>query len=185
MRGIFQHVVLTVLLCIVLDSFVCCQSKGRANRSVSENQIKKDNSRHRVKKEDSMVVNPPVLHNRLNSDIGPEDIRVVAKILSVSDSNNSLEAPCSQFHCIAEILIVEVIQRGRTYYGNLEAGKKVMAFFPMTIEPTSKVYPGVGTQQVFSGLKLGELFVADVSGTQAIDQEDTSELKILTYKLVK
>jgi len=185
MRGLYQPIALTGLFCILLDGFVCCQSKGRVNRSVLENQIKKDNSPHRVKKEDTMVANPPVLYNRLNSDIGPEDIRVVARMLSIRNSDSSLEAPCNQFRCVAEILIEEVIERGRTYYGNLEAGRKAMAFFPMTIEPTIKVYPGVANQQIFSGLNLNELFVADISGAQAIDQTEIGELKILNYKLVK
>jgi hypothetical protein len=178
----YKPIALTVLLCILFDGFVCCQSKGRVTKSVLENQ-NKGTPTHSLKKD--KMVNPPVLYNRLNSAIGPEDIRVVARILSIRNSNSSLEAPCNQFRCVAEILIEEVIERGRTYYGNLEAGRKAMAFFPMTIEPTVKVYPGVVTQQVFSGLKLNELFEADVSGAQAIDQAETSELKILTYKLVK
>lgn len=185
MRGLYQPIALTGLFCILLDGFVCCQSKGRVNRSVLENQIKKDNSPNRVKKENTMVANPPVLYNRLNSDIGPDDIRVVARMLSIRNSDSSLEAPCNQFRCVAEILIEEVIERGRTYYGNLEAGKKAIAFFPMTIEPTVKVYPGVANQQIFSGLNLNELFVADISGAQTIDQTEIGELKILNYKLVK
>ena len=66
MRGLYQPIALTGFLCILLDGFVCCQSKGRVNRSVLENQIKKDNSPHRVKKDYTMVANPPVLYNRLN-----------------------------------------------------------------------------------------------------------------------
>ena len=132
-----------------------------------------------------MVAKPPKSYERVNSDIGPEDIRIVAKIVSIRSADASLESPCNKFRCMAEVVIEEIVQRGRTYYGNIEVGKKVLAFFPMTLEPTSKVFPSNSNQQVFSGLNPNEVFMADVSGAQSIDEPETDRIRILTYKSIK
>lgn len=183
MRGLYQQILLSGLLCFVYEGFVCCQS-NRIKKPVLESK-KKQTAPPVLKKSDTLVTNPPILYNRLNSEIGPEDIRVVARVLSIRNSDHSLEVPCNQFRCTAEIVIEEVIQKGRTYSGNLEVGKMVTAFFPMTLEPTLKAFPGTVNQEVFPGLNLNELFMADVSGAQAIDHTEIVVMRILTYKSLK
>lgn len=164
--------VLYVLLCLFCGSLVYCQSKGRINKSVP-------------KKKDAVAAKPPKSYERVNSDVGPEDIRIVAKIFSIRSADASLESPCNKFRCTAEVIIEEIVQRGRTYSGNIEVGKKVLAFFPMTLEPTSKVFPSNSNQLVYSGLNPSEVFVADVSGAQAIDEPETDRIRILTYRPIK
>jgi hypothetical protein len=121
-------------------------------------------------------------YGQLNSDVGPDDIRVLATVKFIRPLSKT-ESPCDKYACLAEILIDDIVQRGRTYAGGIESGQKLIVYFSMTLENSTKVFPGQDVKQ-FPGLKEGDRFQADISGGAFLDDLAANSPTILTYELI-
>jgi hypothetical protein len=172
---------------LLFNIFSSCQSPRRS-KSLPEtektksggSEIKKAEVRP-FSKEGSSKDSVPNYGQR-NNEIGPDDIRVFATVKAIHTPSHA-ESPCDQYACVAEIFIDGIVQRGRTYAGGIESGQKLIVYFSMTLENSTKVFPGQDIKQ-FPGLKEGDRFQADISGGVLLDDLAANSPTILTYELI-
>jgi hypothetical protein len=178
------------IIVLLLNIFSFCQSPNR-KKSLGGNVKTRDKGRVLTKSEVGKVASTSKRINKmdsipqygqLNSDVGPDDIRVLATVKFIRPLSKT-ESPCDRYACLAEILIDDIVQRGRTYAGGIEVGQKIVGFFPMTLEVTSKVFLQQDVRH-YPGLKEGDRFQADISGGELLDDVAASSPTILTYELM-
>ena len=166
-----------------LHAFTFCQSPKKSKALQNTEEVKNEIDETKRARLDTIhkIANSNDLQR--TSEIGPDDIRVIATLILTHAPGNA-ESPCDQFACIAEIRIEEIVQRGRTYSGVIESGQTLVVFFPMTLEKTSKVFSGQGIKQ-YAGLNKGDRFLADIEGSQALDDLKSKIPQVLTYELFR
>jgi len=168
MKRFYHFIVLFFFLENILS---CAQS-----RNVSLNSLRTATSENEQK-----IAQKPILDY---SDINPEDIRVIARLLSVLPPDAHAAFPCNQFPCLGEVEIIDVVGKGRTYHGTIKKGERLQVFFSVTLMPTSAVFKD-GPVIYHPGLAVGQMFKADMSGGgQAIDPGAESYL-INRYQIVE
>jgi hypothetical protein len=185
-----SKIVRLFIVIFLLNGFSFCQSPNR-KKSPDGTLKARDKGQILAKSEAGKVANTSKRTNKmdsipqygqLNSDVGPDDIRVLATVKFIRPLSKT-ESPCDRYACLAEILIDDIVQRGRTYAGGIEVGQKIVGFFPMTLEVTSKVFLQQDVRH-YPGLKEGDRFQADISGGELLDDVAASSPTILTYELM-
>jgi hypothetical protein len=184
--GRMRDLVWLVILCNTL--FLSCSSSGKMPNTTAEKQTQQNHSapstietkpqiQHKayiVSEADSQLPNP-------KEDFGPEDILLIAKITRVDQHSTAFtDYPCSTYPCLAEAEVIEVLERGRTYPGNVKSGDILTFYFPMTLSPSDVVFKDKKSLP-YSGLSAGSVFQAKVTGSQFIDDEKNVQHIVVAY----
>ncbi len=176
---------LQILRCL---SFIFCLSLivacNSSNRTVKQNSSTTEQASNADKKELNRkpddVITPPIVKDEL----GPDDISIKGKLLRIVTTGASYsDFPCNKYPCTAEIEIIEMISRGRTYPGNAAKGHVLKVIFPMTLVASDVVFKGL-TAMPYPGLKEGNVFQANMTGAQSLDSESLQHT-VVFYKVIK
>ncbi len=99
--------------------------------------------------------------------IPPNHCRIVGTIVGVDSvlDRSDTTSPCSRFPCRATVRIDSVLGYGMAFPQPLAVGTTVEAAFLFTLHSTAGLFPGMA--ETFPGLKVGDVFRADLRGLES------------------
>lgn len=122
---------------------------------------------------------------RIKDGIGPDDIRLNARLVRVIAPVPAFTAyPCSRYPCLADIEIIEILARGRTYQGVATQGQVLRAFFPMTLISSDVVFTEKKSL-AYPGLSEGSVFQADLTGAASLSEPGEVQHTVISYSIIR
>jgi hypothetical protein len=175
-----SHMYRLLIFFFILSLGFACNSSNKVvkkNSRTTENPIVSEDKAMQQKPDE--VVAAPIVKDEL----GPDDIAIQGKLLRMITDTSFPDFPCNKYPCMAEVEIIEIIARGRTYPGNTEKGKVMKVIFPMTLRSSDGVFKDSNVMP-YPGLKEGNFFWATMTGAQQLDS-NVLQHTVISYRIIK
>jgi len=118
-------------------------------------------------------------HEQIPPNVG----RIVGKIVRIEKVRPVQvdSSPCARVPCLALVRVESVIGYGSAFPTSFNAGDQISVSFAFTLHPTEQLFPQMANH--LPGLKVGQVFKADVTASDLMTSGSQPELVIYTYQL--
>lgn len=159
-----------LIVCFCLLLVACRQGQSQTAKRVPDSPPNSSRPMSKPTISPDLEQIPPNVGRIVGTIVSIEKVRAVQGDLS----------PCARVPCQALVRVESVIGYGSAFPASFKAGDQISVRFAFTLHPTDKLFPKM--EHHLPGLKVGQVFKADVTASDLMMSGSQLELIIYTYQ---